>query len=208
MQQDAHRSRIILDLLNSVERDSMQSQRGRASEFGVAVGLVNAYLKFCIKKGYVKVRRFPARQYSYLLTPKGFAEKSRLAIERLSYSLSFFRGAREGCAAMFEEVETRGWRRVVLAGATEVAEISILCALEKGVAVAGVVDPQRAGEQFMGASCFSSLADVQSSFDGVLVTAIATLNETYAEAVARAGRDRVLLPSLFGLMPPPGAGRS
>ncbi len=38
-------ARILLDLLNSVERDGGQSQRRLASELGIALGLVNAYLR-------------------------------------------------------------------------------------------------------------------------------------------------------------------
>jgi DNA-binding MarR family transcriptional regulator len=72
-----------LELLQSVERDGGQSQRRLAAELGIALGLVNAYLKRCIKKGLVKVSAAPARRYAYYLTPHGFAEKSRLTVEYL-----------------------------------------------------------------------------------------------------------------------------
>src|SRR4051812_41234808 len=85
--------RIVLSLLNSVE-DGAQSQRRIAEDLGIALGLVNAYLKRCVKKGLVKVRHAPARRYAYYLTPQGFAEKSRLTVEYLSYSFSFFREAK------------------------------------------------------------------------------------------------------------------
>jgi len=49
-------SRIMLGLLDAVEQDRAQSQRLLASELGIALGLVNAYIKRCIKKGLVKVR--------------------------------------------------------------------------------------------------------------------------------------------------------
>jgi hypothetical protein len=205
MQPDAESKRIILDLLNSVQRDGGQSQRRRASEFGVAVGLVNAYLKFCIKKGYVKVRRFPARRYSYLLTPKGFAEKSRLTIMHLSNSLTFFRQARSDCATVFEEAASRDWKRVLLAGATEVAEISTLSALESGVAIAGVVDPTCGSKTFMRFPVFSSFQAVDGKFDGVVVTDIKTARKTFADAVAHCGEHRVLVPSLLSISPLPKA---
>ena len=48
-------ARILLDLLNSVESDGGQSQRRLASELGIALGLVNAYLRRCVKKGLLKV---------------------------------------------------------------------------------------------------------------------------------------------------------
>src|SRR3982751_5896209 len=95
---DAEKMRIMLGLLESVERGGEQSQRRLASELGVALGLVNAYLKRCVNKGLVKVSEAPARRYAYYLTPQGFAEKSRLTVDYLSYSFSFFRTARADCA--------------------------------------------------------------------------------------------------------------
>src|SRR5438874_12922271 len=102
-QHDLARSKMMLDLLESVDRESEQSQRTMAVRFGVALGLVNAYLKICIKKGYVKVRRMPAHRRAYLLTPKGFAEKSRLTVLLLSKQLEQFRRARDDYAQVFAE---------------------------------------------------------------------------------------------------------
>src|SRR5215470_10817985 len=91
--------RIVLSLLNSVD-DGAQSQRRIAEDLGIALGLVNAYLKRCIKKGLVKVRQAPARRYAYYLNPRGFTEKSRLTVE--SESFGFFRRVKADCAAVSE----------------------------------------------------------------------------------------------------------
>src|SRR5438445_12821261 len=96
--QSIENERIVLGLLESVERDGAQSQRRLATELGIALGLVNAYLKRCVKKGYVKVSNVPSHRYAYYLTPQGFAEKSRLTVEYISYSFSFFRQSKSDCA--------------------------------------------------------------------------------------------------------------
>src|SRR6201997_561473 len=119
--------RIVLDLLNSVD-DGAQSQRRIAADLGIALGLVNAYLKRCVKKGLVKVSEAPARRYAYYLTPQGFAEKSRLTVQYLSDSFSFFRKAKDDCTRLFREAAARGFERLVLAGKSDLAEIAILCA--------------------------------------------------------------------------------
>src|SRR5271169_4198006 len=111
--------RIVLGLLSSVEHDGDRSQRRIAAELGIALGLVNAYLKRCIKKGLVKVHDAPARRYAYYLTPQGFAEKSRLTVEYLSYSFSFFRKAKGDCTRVFDEAAARGFKRLVLAGKSD-----------------------------------------------------------------------------------------
>src|ERR1700751_6256607 len=94
--------RIILGLLSSVESYGALSQRRIAAELGIALGLVNAYLKRCIKKGLVKVSDAPARRYAYYLTPQGFAEKSRLTVQYLSDSFSFFRKAKDDCTRLLQ----------------------------------------------------------------------------------------------------------
>ncbi len=187
-------SRVVLNLLNSVERDGQQSQRRRATEFGIAVGLVNAYLKYCVKKGYIKVRRVPMRRYSYYLTPSGFAEKSRLTIMYLSNSLAFFRQARMDCSAVFDELMARGWRSVVLVGASEVAEIAALCVFERGMRIVGVVDASRDKARFMDCPVFASFDAVGGGYDCAVVTAINNAPEIYAEAVERLGSERVAAP--------------
>ena len=90
---EQNNARIVLGLLESVERDGAQSQRKLASDLGIALGLVNAYLKRCVKKGLLKIGQAPARRYAYYLTPHGFTEKSRLTVEYLSYSFTLFRRA-------------------------------------------------------------------------------------------------------------------
>src|SRR6516162_10790505 len=113
---DEDNQRIVLGLLQSVERDGGQSQRRLAADLGIALGLVNAYLKRCIKKGLVKVSEAPTRRYAYYLTPQGFAEKSRLAVDYMSYSFSLFRRARADYAKVLDCARGRGFSRILLAG--------------------------------------------------------------------------------------------
>src|SRR6478736_6146329 len=128
--QSSENSRIMLRLLDAVEQDRAQSQRLLASELGIALGLVNAYLKRCIKKGLIKVRDAPARRYAYYLTPYGFAEKSRLTVQYLSDSFSFFRQAKADCARVFQSARELNFQNLVLCGQSDLAEIAILSAVD------------------------------------------------------------------------------
>jgi predicted transcriptional regulator len=197
--------RIVLGLLSSVETDGARSQRLIAAELGIALGLVNAYLKRCVKKGLVKVQDVPARRYAYYLTPQGFAEKSRLTVQYLSDSFSFFRKAKSDCTQVFEEAAARGLRRLVLAGTSDLAEIAILCAVETGAAVVAIVDGSSESGRFVGVDVFASYSDVNAGFDAVIVTDVAGAQASYEQAVKACGKDRVLVPALLGLRPPKGA---
>jgi DNA-binding MarR family transcriptional regulator len=194
-------TRVMLSLLASVERDGGQSQRRLASDLGIALGLVNAYLKRCVKKGLVKVRQAPARRYAYYLTPQGFAEKSRLTVEYLSDSFSFFRQARTDCAEVFATARARGFGRVVVAGASDLAEIARICALDAGVDIVAIVDPQAAVATFVGLAVLPDFDGVEP-FDAIVVADLRAARATFEGAMARVGADRVLVPKLLGLNPP------
>src|SRR5580700_2325959 len=154
---EVEKSRIMLGLLESVGRDGGQTQRRLASELGIALGLVNAYLKCCIKKGLVKVSEAPARRYAYYLTPQGFAEKSRLTVEYLSASFSFFRRAREDCSSALQAARAHGWNRVALFGVSDLAEIATICALEQAITIVAVVDGKSAHDRFVGTPVVPSI---------------------------------------------------
>lgn len=194
-------SRIMLGLLNSVERDGGQSQRRLASELGIALGLVNAYLRRCVKKGLVKVTHAPARRYMYYLTPIGFAEKSRLTVEYLSVSFGFFRRAKAECSAVFRAAAERGFSRLALAGVSDLAEIAMICALDTGVKVTAVVDDRSALLHFVGVPVVASFDAVAGTCDAVLVTDLQRTAELTALAGALFGPERVLTPKL--ILPPP-----
>jgi len=196
---EAEKARIMLGLLESVERGDAQSQRGLASELGVALGLVNAYLKRCINKGLVKVSEAPARRYAYYLTPHGFAEKSRLTVEYLSYSFSLFRRAKMDYAAVLNAARAKGFTRIAMLGVSDLAEIAAICALDIGVVIAAVVDPGSELTRFAGVPVVKSLDDIAEAFDAIVVTDIKTTRETILASVARLGDERVLVPELLGM---------
>lgn len=192
-------ARIMLGLLDSVERNGAQSQRHLASELGIALGLVNAYLKRCVKKGLLKAREAPARRYVYYLTPQGFAEKSRLTVEYLSYSFSFFRQARADCVRVLEFAKSCGVQRVVLAGNSDLADIVRICTFECGVEIVAVIDSRTSNGSLGETSLVKSYDDLVSEFDAVIVTDLRASTETFAAAVARFGAARVYAPALLGV---------
>jgi DNA-binding MarR family transcriptional regulator len=103
-----------LRILDAVERDGDQNQRAMAGEAGVALGLANAYLRRCARKGWIKMREAPARRYLYYITPQGFAEKARLTAEYLTSSFEMFRAARGECDKIMESCKRQGRRRIAL----------------------------------------------------------------------------------------------
>jgi DNA-binding MarR family transcriptional regulator len=194
---DIDQSRIVLGLLESADRDGAASQRRLAADLGIALGLVNAYLKRCMKKGWVKVTEAPARRYAYYLTPHGFAEKSRLTVEYLSYSFSFFREARADCAEALARARASGCNRIVLAGASDLAEIATICALDSGIEIVGVVDADAEGDRFLGLPVIGGFGDAATRCDGALLTDLKNSTATLAKMTEQFGSERVFVPAVL-----------
>jgi DNA-binding MarR family transcriptional regulator len=195
---DGEDERIVLNLLSSVD-DGAQSQRRIAEDLGIALGLVNAYLKRCVKKGLVKVSQAPARRYAYYLTPQGFAEKSRLTVEYLSYSFSFFRQAKADCAQLFALAKEKNFQNLLLSGKSDLAEIAILSAVESGVSIVAVVDQTADEALFVGKSVVTDYHRITTTFDAVMVTDLVNARQAFDDALRLFGPDRVLVPKLLGL---------
>ena len=192
-------NQIVLGLLKSVERDSSQSHRRLAGELGIALGLINAYVRRCVNMGLLKVQKTPAHRYAYFLTPQGFAEKSRLTANYLSRSFDLFRVALTQCGAVFRAAAERGMPRVVLVGASDIAAVAALCAAENGVTLVGVVDRSGALKSSGGLPAYAALEMVPEAFDAVMVTAFNGPQQLYHDLVERYGADRVFVPELLGV---------
>ena len=137
-------------LLSEIAGEEPLSQRELSRRLGIAVGLVNSYLKNLVAKGYVRVKNFPSNRYAYLLTPQGIAEKSRLAYQHLTYFTNLYTVARQDYLALFRRLEAAGVREVAFCGVDEVAEIAYLSLRETGIGLVAVLDDDRQGGDFFG----------------------------------------------------------
>ena len=192
---EARDDAIIRDLLERIDGDEEINQRALASELGIALGMTNAYLKRCVKKGWVKVRQVPARRYRYYLTPKGFAEKTRLTAQYFSDSLKFFRRARQSFERLYGDLKAQGVRRVILCGADELTEIAILCAFNQGIDVVGVVRGDGREDDVGGMPALDRITPPAAERWIVATTRDAA--DVFATMTARQSRPTVVYPDLL-----------
>ena len=184
---------ITLGVLNAVESNDSVTQRSLAKELGIALGLANAYLKRCAKKGLIKVTQAPANRYLYYLTPQGFGEKSRLTADYLTTSFNFFRSARKQCEELFETCERRQWHRVILYGQSDLAEIATLSAGETSVKIIGVVAPGSNLQTFVGLKVYPNF-DAIGPVDAIIITDLSEPQARFDELILHTPPERILAP--------------
>ena len=189
-------SQITLGVLNAVDENSAVTQRSIARELGIALGLANAYLKRCAKKGLIKIAQAPANRYAYYLTPQGFAEKSQLTARYLSQSFNLFRFARAQYDELLATCGARGWRRIAFAGAGDLAEIAHLCASRHDLKVIGLLDATVADDARQGLPVVNRLKDL-GPVDAVIVTDMAEPQAVFDALVQVLPRERILAPDFL-----------
>lgn len=192
---------ILLGMLSAVERNSQISQRVISRDLGVALGLANAMLKRCIRKGWIKVQQVPRRRYLYYLTSQGFAEKTRLAGQYVSGSFTFFRRARAQISDLLSVCADAGWNRVALAGASELAEVATICVHHFPIHLVAVIDLKFDGDKYCGLPVRPDIASCEQ-VDAVIVTNLTAPQEAYTSIKAQIDPQRVLIPPLLRLVLP------
>jgi DNA-binding MarR family transcriptional regulator len=194
-------SGITLGILNAIHENERITQRTVAQDLGIALGLTNAYLKRCVKKGLIKVSQAPANRYAYYLTPQGFSEKSRLSAKYLSDSFRFFRDARSQCTEALNEASRRGWNRIALYGASELTEVASLCQVS-GVEIVAIVDPSHTQTSFAHLPVVRTIGEA-GDIDALLLTALSNPQAVYNTLVRKYPAGRVIVPGLLRISEPP-----
>lgn len=187
---EAHRD---LKLLEAVAADSRVTQRGLSTQLGIALGLTNIYLKRLVRKGYIKCVNVQSNRITYLLTPRGIAEKLRLTYEFMDYSLHLYGEVRQHLRAVIRACAAAD-RRVAIFGRGEAAELSYLALKEFGMEPVAIFDLD-GGAEFLGMPVLPTSRHADVPFDLMIV---ATL-ESSGQPLARLLRDGVPKEKLFPL---------
>tara|TARA_R110002072_G_scaffold303018_1_gene491354 strand:+ start:434 stop:1051 length:618 start_codon:yes stop_codon:yes gene_type:complete len=187
-----------LEILQAIESKKDVTQRHLADKLDVALGLANSYLKRCVHKGLIKIHQAPANRYFYYLTPKGFAEKSRLTTEYLSSSFNFYRHASASCSDVFKHCHDLGYQKILLCGLSELAEIASLRAREQGVDIVGTLDMATHKKEFIGFPIWSSF-DLLPDFDACVVTELKEPHKLIEYMRTQVDMDIVFVPEILGI---------
>lgn len=196
-----------LQILDTLESGQYVSQRSLSHKLGIALGLTNLLVKRLVQKGWVRMIAIKPNRVSYLLTPAGIAEKTRMSRAYFESSVQFYRETRDRIQQQFatlsgtwpHEHSLERPKRIVFYGAGEVAEIGYVCLAETDLKLVGVVDDARTKPFFGMHVCPSAdldgLAAGGVAFDRLVVMSFGDPSALRAEALAR----RVPIDRIFWL---------
>ena len=189
---------LTLEILETIEKHDNLTQRHLADSLGVALGLANSYMKRCVRKGLIKVQQAPANRFLYYLTPKGFAEKSRLTASYLSSSFDFYRRAGNSLTEAFSFCEDHNKNSVLLCGVSELTEIASLRAYEHEINIVGVFDPFSKKEDLLHLQVWHKLDDADG-YDACLITSLEDAVSFVELLKKQVNKDDILIPAILGI---------
>jgi DNA-binding MarR family transcriptional regulator len=195
-------ARRQLMLLEAVEEDSRVTQRGLATKLGIALGLTNIYLKRLVRKGYIKCVNVQSNRLTYLITPRGIAEKARLTYEFIDYSLHLYGEVRQHLRQMLHECAVSG-TRVAIFGRGEAAELAYLSLKEFRLEPVAIFD-EEGGDDFLGMPVRPISEHEEVPYDVIVVATLDGSGQQWQNLV----RDGVPPDKLFPLRKIPGALRA
>ena len=187
---EAHRD---LKLLEAVQQDSRVTQRSLSTQLGIALGLTNIYLKRLVRKGLIKCVNVQSNRISYLITPRGIAEKVRLTYEFMDYSLHLYGEVRQHLRSVIQECAAAD-RRVAIFGRGEAAEISYLSLKEFGLEPIAIFDVE-GGHEFLGMPVRPVSEHAEVLYDLMIVATLESSGQQMASLI----RDGVPKEKLFPL---------
>ncbi|MHB8482284.1 MAG: winged helix-turn-helix transcriptional regulator [Nitrospiria bacterium] len=144
---DDYRSLLLLE---EISKGDKLTQRDLSKTLGVALGLINSYVKNLVSKGYITVSKIPKKRYKYYLTPGGFAEKSRLTFQHFQNFTNLYKVARRDFHALFNNIQNSDIKRVVFCGFDEITEIAFLSLKETNLKLVRIIDNSNVGKKFFG----------------------------------------------------------
>ena len=142
---DSYKSLLLLEELS---KGNVVTQRDLSKSLGIALGLINSYLKNLVTKGYITVTAIPKKRYKYYLTPKRITEKTRLTYHHLQNFTNLYKVARRDFQELFHVLEKDGVKDLIFCGVDEVAEIAYLSLKEVNIRLIAIMDDEKAGEKF------------------------------------------------------------
>ena len=129
-----------LRLLEELERNPIISQRELSHKFNIALGVTNACLRTMVRKGWINIRGLSHRKMGYYLTTKGFAEKARLSLHMISYTIQHYSELKKRISQRLLEMEQDGFHRICFYGISDEMEVAYITLQGVNLKLVGIVE--------------------------------------------------------------------
>jgi len=112
-----------LKIIEEISRDRNLTQRKISHRLGLSLGMTNLILKRLVNKGYVKIKGLDKRKVQYILTPKGFSEKTKKSYRYFLKTIHSLKEMKEKIQELISMEYKKGRTYFIVLGDGELADI-------------------------------------------------------------------------------------
>ncbi len=131
-----------LELLQELEKNPIISQRELSHKFGIALGVTNACLKRMVRRGWIRITGFNHHKIGYYLTPRGFAEKAKLTLHLVSWTVQHYSALKDLIGRRLLEMQNKGIERIVFYGVSDEMEVAYVTLQGVNLKLVGIVEDE------------------------------------------------------------------
>ncbi|HCJ65804.1 MAG TPA: hypothetical protein DHV62_00380 [Elusimicrobia bacterium] len=110
-------------IIKEITNNHCPNQRLIARKLGISLGLTNLIIKRLIRKGYLKVSQLNSHKVQYILTPQGFAEKTKKSYYYTLDTIAVLRTLKQKIQKIVLSEYNKGVHKFVIQGDSELAEL-------------------------------------------------------------------------------------
>jgi DNA-binding MarR family transcriptional regulator len=168
-----------LNLLQELEKNPIISQRELSHKFGIALGVTNACLRRMARRGWIRIMNLDHRRIGYYLTPMGFAERAKLTLRLISWTVQHYSTLKDIIGKRLLEMQNKGAERIVFYGVSDEMEIAYVSLQGSNLKLVGIVeDEEKMNQKEMFGFKIMEVNQVETLRpDAVLITSLTGLDE-------------------------------
>ena len=110
-------------VMEEVSRDKNLTQRKISQRLGLSLGMTNLIIRKLANKGYIKIKGLNRRKVQYILTPQGFAEKTKKSYRYLLRIIDSLKTMKKKIQQLILLEYEKGETHFIILGDGELADI-------------------------------------------------------------------------------------
>lgn len=163
-----------LVLLELMEKEENITQRKMSEVLNCSVAMTNNYINALEEKGLIKREHITSKEVLYHVTEKGNQTRKHYSLIYMSESQKMYDSAKEELLKYIKDIKKNGYKKILLYGAGEVAEI-FLNAIKDEIEVLAVIDDDsnKQGKKLIKTLIISRDDIGKYNYDGILISSYA-----------------------------------
>lgn len=161
-------------LLEHIEKCNVTTQKEMSHSIDSSISMVNTYLEKLEENKFILREYESSKKVDYHITSEGIKRKNYLQITYIKELMDLYIKGQESVSHFLKTIKDKGFKKILLYGAGEVAEIilDIINSQNVDLEVVGIIDDNtsKQGQQIKGITISDNSTICDIKHDGLVIT--------------------------------------